>query len=94
VRPAPKPCGCGEKPGPPGVAKVSIDRGNLIRNRKYGTGLPAIVVQRDGVRQLATRVEISGEVSIVQDGSQAPAVWVETSEEVRAFMGDKPLDPI
>lgn len=98
IAPVPRAC-CGEKTTPPGVAVVYVDRGNLRRNvilEQAGnpSRLPAIVVRRDGRRMLATRVVFKGEVTMVQDDSKTPAVWLEAEGPIEAYVREMRLDPI
>ena len=91
LTPTKDPCGCTDEKPAPGVIRVSVNRGNIDRNRLVGipVTLPAIMVEQDGRRTYADRVEFLGPAVVIQDDSVRPAVWIETTHPVVATVEGK-----
>lgn len=74
---------CRDQRPPPGIIRISVARGNITRNRLEGAPnvLPAIIVEQDGRKTYADRVELTGPATVVQSEN---AVWIETKHAVLA----------
>lgn len=91
-KPPCEPCGKKRKKGPAGVTRVYANKANLRWCKEKGLDLPCIVVEKDGQQKFVRGYDLPGGVSVIQDLSKSPSVWVQFSEEIAEHQS-KELEP-